>query len=212
MPRWALLIFAVLLAAGAAGVTLYGLLHDSRQPAEETSAEPANAPATTTLPSNPTHTADLQYLLEAPQVVEAQQRLGFHNAYRDFFKRAPELSPEQRESEAEALSRQIDDYERRGELALSEALLLQVALIRATSEDEQQQKDRAAALVARYKALSAEREARDAQRQDANFERYKAEERRIVEEVLAMDDIPDGLSRDEYLRQRLQEAREQAYQ
>ena len=29
---------------------------------------------------------------------------------------------------------------------------------------------------------------------------------------MALDSIPDGLSRDQYLRQRLQEAREQAYQ
>jgi hypothetical protein len=66
--------------------------------------------------------------------------------------------------------------------------------------------------VRRYQALSAEREARLAQRRDPNFERYKAEERRIVEDVLALQDIPDGLSRDQYLRQRLQEARERSYQ
>ena len=45
---------------------------------------------------------------------------------------------------------------------------------------------------------------------DARFSRYKSEEKRIVDEVMALDSIPDGLSRDQYLRQRLQEAREQA--
>jgi hypothetical protein len=35
-------------------------------------------------------------------------------------------------------------------------------------------------------------------------------EREIVAEVMGMTSIPDGLSRDEYLRRRLQQAREQA--
>ena len=96
-------------------------------------------------------------------------------------------------------------------MALSEALLLQIALIRAVSQDESEQKRRAEALVERYRAISAEREARLAQRSDADFERYKAEERRIVDDVLALQNIPDGLTRDQYLRQRLQEARERSY-
>lgn len=101
--------------------------------------------------------------------------------------------------------------ESRGELALSEALLLQIALIKAVSTDENEQKRRAQALISRYQTISAEREARLAQRPDPNFERYKAEEKRIVEEVLALQNIPDGLTRDQYLRQRLQEARERNY-
>ena len=40
-------------------------------------------------------------------------------------------------------------------------------------------------------------------------ELYKAREREIVDEVMAMTTIPDGLTRDEYLRRRLQSAREQ---
>ncbi|MCY1505662.1 hypothetical protein D9M68_398820 [compost metagenome] len=213
MPRWTTLILGTALAAGVTGLTLHGLL---REPGTTQPDRAAGSPPPTTLasppPANPTHTADLQHLLDAPEIAAEQRRLAFHNAYRGFFSRAPELTPEQRKAEADTLARQIDEYEQRGELALSEALLLQVALISATSSDEQEQKDRAAALVARYKALSAAREARDARHQEAGFEQYKAEEKRIVEEVLAMDSIPGGLSRDEYLRQRLQEAREQAYQ
>lgn len=66
--------------------------------------------------------------------------------------------------------------------------------------------------AASTQSASAEREARLAQRRDPNFERYKADEQRIVEDLLALQDIPDGLSRDQYLRQRLQEARERSYQ
>jgi hypothetical protein len=44
---------------------------------------------------------------------------------------------------------------------------------------------------------------------DPQFESYKVRESQIVNEVMAMETIPDGLSRDEYLRRRLQSAREQ---
>lgn len=155
--------------------------------------------------------AQLQELLQNPAVKNQEQRLAFHQAYRSFVSGAAELSPAQRESQAQALREQIETYEQRSELAMSESLLLQLGLIQLTTDDEQAQKDQATALVARYKAISAEREAKAAT-PSAEFQRYKVDEKRIVEEVLSMDSIPDGLSRDEYLRQRLQQAREQHYQ
>jgi hypothetical protein len=163
-------------------------------------------------PATPMPTeAQLQELLQNPAVQTQEQRLAFHQAYRSFVSKAAELSQAQRESQAQALREQIETYEQRKELAMSESLLLQLGLIQLTTGDEQAQKDQAAALVARYKALSAERESKAAI-PSAEFRRYKTDEKRIVEEVLSMDSFPDGLSRDEYLRQRLQQAREQHYQ
>ena len=49
------------------------------------------------------------------------------------------------------------------------------------------------------------------QRNDPRFQSYKARERAIVAEVMALPRIPGGLTRDQYLRQRLQQARETAY-
>lgn len=155
--------------------------------------------------------AQLQELLQNPAVKNQEQRLAFHQAYRSFVSGAAELSPTQRESQAQALREQIETYEQRSELAMSESLLLQLGLIQLTTDDEQTQKDQATALIARYKAISAEREAKAAT-PSAEFQRYKVDEKRIVEEVLNMDSIPGGVSRDEYLRQRLQQAREQHYQ
>jgi hypothetical protein len=151
-----------------------------------------------------------QALLGDPAVRGYQARLRFAADYQDFIQGAAGLAEAERRSRAAALAREIDRREAAGELALSEALLLQVGLAQAEGGDEEAQKARADALVARYQALSAAREAKRAP--DARFTRYKADEKRIVEEVMALDSIPDGLSRDQYLRQRLQEAREQAYQ
>lgn len=150
-------------------------------------------------------------LLQRPEVLDYQARLTFVGDYQIFIKSAAELSEEERRKRAAALAKEIDRREAAGELALSEALLMQVGLVQAEGGDEAAQKARADALLARYQALSAEREAQ-AKASDARFSRYKSEEKRIVDEVMALDSIPDGLSRDQYLRQRLQEAREQAYQ
>src|SRR5690606_10349561 len=140
-----------------------------------------------------------------------QARLRFAADYRGFIAGASELDEAERRRRAAALAREIDRREAAGELALSEALLLQIGLAQAEGGDEAAQKARADALVARYQALSRSREEK-ARAPDARFSQYKSEEKRIVEEVMALDSIPDGLSRDQYLRQRLQEAREQAYQ
>lgn len=193
--------------------TLYWRLQNEPQVVAPTSqtANPADVVAgDSPVTSIPTE-AQLQELLQNPAVKNQEQRLAFHQAYRSFVSGAAELSPAQRESQAQALREQIETYEQRSELAMSESLLLQLGLIQLTTDDEQAQKDQATALVARYKAISAEREAKAAT-PSAEFQRYKVDEKRIVEEVLSMESIPDGLSRDEYLRQRLQQAREQHYQ
>ena len=150
-------------------------------------------------------------LLDTPAVQDYQARLQFGADYQGFIQSAAELDAVQRRQRAAALAREIDRREAAGELALSEALLLQVGLAQAEGGDEEAQKARADALVARYQALSQEREARN-KAPDARFSQYKSDEKRLVDEVLSMDSVPDGLSRDQYLRQRLQEAREQAYQ
>ncbi|WP_256203180.1 hypothetical protein, partial [Pseudomonas sp. ML96] len=171
---------------------------------------PAPSSAASNVPTEPAPAAR-PALQDDPAVQGYQARLQFAADYQGFVKGAAELSEAERHQRAATLAKEIDRREAAGELALSEALLLQVGLAQAEGGDEQAQKSRADALVARYQALSAAREAQ-AKAPDARFNRYKSDEKRIVEEVMAMDSIPDGLSRDQYLRQRLQEAREQAYQ
>jgi hypothetical protein len=213
MASWKALLLGGGLALGGAGLGLYWQQAESEPPAPEApAAQPAAEQDVPSTPAKPPTPAKRQQLLAAPQVQQHQRRLEFHNGFRAFIASAASLDASERESQAAALAKQIDEYETRGELALSEALLLQTALIQATVADEAEQKSRAEALAARYKAISAAREAERDKTQPQAFTRYKQDERRIVEEVMAMEHIPGGLSRDQYLRQRLQEAREQAYQ
>ncbi|MGA4473953.1 hypothetical protein ACPA2M_13345 [Ectopseudomonas chengduensis] len=213
MPR-STLLFGSCIVIGSLTLTWYWQRPNTGEPA---TSPPEQAPA---LPfaqgsavSAPIDLSPEQmHLLSRPEVQRQQRRLDFHQRYTGFIKHATELDSSSREAQAQTLSEGIDALERQGEVALSEALLLQIALIKAVSENEDEQKRRAEALIKRYQAISAEREVKLAQRSDPNFERYKAEERNIVEEVLGLQNIPDGLTRDQYLRQRLQEARERSYQ
>lgn len=211
ISRWLPLTALAGLAIG--GGLWLGLAGPSEEPAALTTTADAPLPGGTDAQIAGSLADDIKRaeLLQRPEVLDYQARLTFAGDYQIFIKSAAELSEEERRKRAAALAKEIDRREAAGELALSEALLMQVGLVQAEGGDEAAQKARADALLARYQALSAAREAQ-AKAPDARFSRYKSEEKRIVDEVMALDSIPDGLSRDQYLRQRLQEAREQAYQ
>ena len=157
--------------------------------------------------------AQLQVLENTPQAREwfGQQR--FERDARDFVRNGAKLPAAERERRAQALETQIEARERSGELSAGETVLLRAALIEAGSGSEAEQKARLAALAERYRADAARREAAFVAQQQADprMQRYKAREKAVVAEVMAMTTIPGGLTRDEYLRQRLQRERELAF-
>ncbi|CAN4279737.1 hypothetical protein LJR125_002624 [Pseudoxanthomonas sp. LjRoot125] len=193
---WALVL------ATAAGGALWWQSHATRSP-----PSPAAADAT---PSASLAVAGLQ---ATPQAKEHRERERFEADAKDFLARASSLRPVERSERAEALSRQIDHYESRGGLSAGEAVLLRTALVKATVEDPARQVEEVAAIADRYRTHADQRMAAFAaqQRSDPRFQAYKTREAQVVSEVMAMTSIPAGLTRDQYLRQRLQEERERAY-
>jgi hypothetical protein len=109
------------------------------------------------------------------------------------------------------LQAQVQRREGKGELSAAEALLLEIGLIKATARDEAEQAALATAVAERYRLRTEQRERAWAAQPKPRFDTYKRREAEIVWEVMAMRQMPGGVSRDEYLRQRLQQAREQAY-
>ena len=152
-------------------------------------------------------------LEQSPQVRAYRERQDFEARSRGFLRNAGKLGSVEREKQARELSASIDKYERDGGLSAGEALLLRSGLIKATIADEPEQAAQIAELTQDYRERADRRTAEYlAQHQrDPRFQDYKAREHSIVAEVMAMSSIPGGLSRDEYLRQRLQQARELAY-
>lgn len=123
----------------------------------------------------------------------------------------PSLPPEQkRRAQADALQERMNEYEGSAQVSAPEAALIQLAMIQILEPDEEAAKAAAQQLMDRYRAESGARLQAWLDEPRPDFERYKAREKAIVEEVMAMDDIPGGLTRDQYLRERLQEARVEA--
>lgn len=144
-----------------------------------------------------------------PRVQEFKQREQFQQEVREFFARAPALSPEERAARARDIARAITHYEAKGEIAAAEALTLRSGLVRETVADPVEQMIAIRGLQQHYQQQGERKLAEWEARADPELELYKAREREIVAEVMAMTTIPDGLTRDEYLRRRLQSAREQ---
>jgi hypothetical protein len=161
---------------------------DSRSPA------PADAAARTSASDTP---------------VDVEERARFNEQAREFFAQAPALSPDEARQRANGLSQELSRIERAGGMSAAETFLLRVGLIRATTSDEQQQVAQIRALKERYEANSRRRNAQAAAQSDPMFQLYKVRESQIVAEVMSLQTIPNGLSRDEYLRSRLQAEREQ---
>ncbi len=144
-----------------------------------------------------------------PRVQKFQQRERFQQEVREFFARAPALPPGERAARARDVARAITHYEAEGEIAAAEALTLRSGLIRETVADPVEQLVAIRGLQEHYQQQGERKQAQWDTRTDPELELYKAREREIVDEVMAMTTIPDGLTRDEYLRRRLQSAREQ---
>lgn len=152
-------------------------------------------------------------LIRSPQARAYRDRRDFRDDAKRFFRDAASLNAVERARQAQAVEQGIDNYERAGELSAGETMLLRVALIQATVPDQAEQMRQVDALAAQYRAQAERRNAQylAQQRDDPRFQSYKQREAAVVAEVMGLREIPGGLSRDEYLRQRLQAERERAY-
>lgn len=142
-------------------------------------------------------------------VFDVEARASFNEQAREFFARAAGLPEEERQRQAQKLELQLALLERAGGLSAGEIFLVRTGLIRETVADPAQQAAQIEALRERYQNESNRRLAQAGARADPAFESYKIRESQIVAEVMSLPTIPDGLTRDEYLRRRLQAAREQ---
>jgi hypothetical protein len=205
MRTRSIVIVCVVLAAVALGWSLR--LHEPAEqgsvPTDERTvqAEATETPAPT--PERSPRSANV----DTP--INVDDRAHFNEQAREFFAQAPALPTEEARRRAEALSQELSRIEQAGGMSAGEIFLLRAGLIRATEPDEQRQAAQLRALKERYEADSRQRSAQATGPSDPMFELYKVRESEIVAEVMSLETIPDGLSREEYLRRRLQQAREQ---
>jgi hypothetical protein len=207
------LIVAGVAAAGAIGWFVRPA--EQQQPAQssvdaiEREPSQSQAPVRAAEPGVPENERPQSRPTVDPRVQKFQQRERFQQEVREFFARAPALPPEERAVRAREIASAITHYEAEGEIAAAEALTLRSGLVRETVADPVEQLVAIRGLQEHYQQQGERKQAEWEARADPELGLYKAREREIVDEVMAMTTIPDGLTRDEYLRRRLQSAREQ---
>lgn len=115
-------------------------------------------------------------------------------------------------SDADSAWKLIEEVEGEGGMLAYEALALKLAWLEKNSESKAEFDQASEALLESYRTRAQQAtEQYDPYRDVPGFAQYKEMETRIVAEVQGMTSFPEGMSRQEYLRNRLQEAREQAY-
>ena len=212
--RWTKII-ALALAAVAVGWAL----HVSQRSAERTQSTdtyeiPSEAGANQDSPASspaPAPTGAPATASENASPVDVQERARFNERAKQFFAQAPALSPEEARQRADDLSQELSRIEQAGGLSAGETFLIRAGLIGYTVADEQEQVAQIRALKERYEADARQRNAQASAQSDPMFQLYKVRENQIVSETLSLQSIPNGLSRDEYLRRRLQAEREQLF-
>jgi hypothetical protein len=152
-------------------------------------------------------------LAATPEARAYRSRQAFEQEMRAFMRDAKNIAEDRRIARARALNREIDQREQTRELSAGEAMMLRVGLIQAAIENESERVQEVQSIVSRYREQTAARQRAflAQQQRDTQFQTYKAREAQIVSEVLTMTSYPGGMARDDYLRIRLQEAREAIY-
>lgn len=131
---------------------------------------------------------------------------------RRLVKDAANLNDEDKQIKVDEINKQISELEKAEKISKVEHLMLQLALVKLSAENEEQAKQKSQHLITQFQQLSAERTQAYINNPSPKFKDYKSREKTIVAEVMAMEVFPDGLTREEYLAQRLAEARQASYQ
>lgn len=197
--RWSLLATVAL----GAPVAVWHFSQPGTSSAAEVSTEIPESPPSAAAEPDP---QQLKQLLVDPRVKSYFQREEDKQSLSDYFSGEPgELTDE----EAWQL---IGDVEREGRVMAYEALSMKLAWLERNSANKAEFDSTAAELVEEYRQRAKRSaEGYDPYRDVPGFADYKEAEKRIVRQVQEMDSFPDGMSRQEYLRKRLQEARGKAY-
>jgi hypothetical protein len=204
------LIRIIVALAAILTLMLYTSIRLRKDALAESLAPSAAATATPATGSADPRQAALE---STPEARAYRSRQVFEQQTRAFLRDAPKLDNTTLNTRALALNREIGRREQTRELSAGEAVTLRLGLIQVAVKDESERLRQAQSIVNSYREQTEakQRAFLAQQRRDTQFQAYKAREASIVSEVLAMQTYPGGLSRDDYLRVRLQEARERIY-
>jgi hypothetical protein len=146
---------------------------------------------------------------EAPEVERYRESIAFRDDLRAFFADARALPEAERAARSSALLAQLDAQERDGRVLPEEAHLIRLAVLRVTVDDPAVLESETRRVNDDYRR-HVERAAAN-RIPDPRDGEYQVRQAEIAREVMALDEIPDGLSREDYLRRRLRDLRIEVY-
>jgi hypothetical protein len=205
-----IVIVVIILAIAYRGLPAFNSL-DNAQTSEQKNAlleNDSNQPLKSTEPQTIEQPADI---FESSIYQDYQSLFESRKELRAFFKSAKNLDATHRDKKIESLEAELDRLHQAEHLTSAERLMLQLALLK-FNEDQALARQQAQTLVEEYRAITDARNAEFIANPHPQFKDYKAREKQVVDEVMAMSVYPDGLSREAYLAKRLAEIRAEVYQ
>lgn len=112
----------------------------------------------------------------------------------------------------QAIFELIEKIEQEGRVVAFEALSLKLAWLELNTTDAQDFQTKSEQVIEEYRKKAADSQAAHQPSSIPGFDEYKEREQAIIHEINSMHEFPDGHTRQSYLRSRLQQAREMAYQ
>jgi hypothetical protein len=208
--RWtrsSLAAAALLLIAGGVGLALRDDPPATARP-HASAPPPASALPDLSLGAEPEAEAEPE-IPSGPELARYRETIAFRDAVRAFFDGYRDLAKSERTARAAQIEQQLEERERDGRVLPQEALVLRLGLLRATIDDPAVLESESRRVLADYRA-AAERAAAD-RAPDPRDAEYEARQAVIAREVMALEEVPGGLAREEYLRERLRELRLEVY-
>ena len=197
---------------------------DNNQRGRSTIAQPQLAPATKKIPPPAKAAVTVSTpqgegpgsasLARAPQNSAAAEtyfdRLATRDRLRLDAERLNELGDAEARALAQSMLREIDARREEKVISNIEASWLKLHIMRKVLPAEEFA-SWSQSLLDEQASLAEENRLAWKNRDDANFREYKKREQEVLREVMQMDSYPQGLTRNQYLRQRLDQLRKQIY-
>lgn len=120
------------------------------------------------------------------------------------------LSGDDQEQLAQSMLRQVDNFFEQKQINQSELLFLKLAVMKYVMSPDSY-KEYANREIKDYEQLSQQKWQEYLNNRSPEFIDYKQKERELVERIMQMNSFPDGLTREQYLRQEIEKLKAEAY-
>lgn len=156
--------------------------------------------------------------IESPILSEQEQaeldaylkQLAAGNRIKQQLEELQSLSGNDQEQLAQSMLQQVDNFFEQKQISQSELLFLKLAVMKYVMSPDSY-KEYASSEIKNYEQLSQQKWQEYLNNRSPEFIDYKQKERELVERIMQMNSFPDGLTREQFLRQEIEKLKAKAY-